>query len=270
MGWFDLNDGGRQLENPAFAAAFDQAIEDHLRPNTATTQSTIVGDVVNALGLARPSGPSAPAVADLALHRPGHSVFARAAELRAVSPWKTLFARLFGIHTDERAYRMGGRGEQKVARQLRRLGPDWKVLHSIPVGDADSDIDHVVIGPGGVYTLNAKFHPEASVWSAGDAFMVNGQWVPYVRNSRHEAQRAGRILTAATGIPVQPTGVVVVVGARRGFRVKSQPEDGNVFVVARTQLARWLKRQTREFTPMQIDRIFDSARRPETWRHRPT
>lgn len=43
--------------------------------------------------------------------------------------------------------------------------------------------------------------------------MIIGQRQPYIRNSRHEAGRAARLLTAACGFPVAVTGVVVPVGA---------------------------------------------------------
>lgn len=57
-------------------------------------------------------------------------------------------------------------------------------------------------------TVNAKNHPDASIWVGGDTFMVNGQRVPYVRNSRHEAKRAGRLLTEQVGFPVTALGVI--------------------------------------------------------------
>lgn len=47
-----------------------------------------------------------------------------------------------------------------------------------PSGAADADIDHVLVGPAGVFTVNAKHHPSASVWVGGDTFIVNGQRVP--------------------------------------------------------------------------------------------
>jgi hypothetical protein len=100
-----------------------------------------------------------------------------------------------GARTEERAWRIGADGEQAVAAQLTRLGPSWRVLHAVRVGDHGSDIDHVVIGPAGVFTVNAKHHPNTSIWVGGDTFMVNGQRVPYVRNSRHEARRAARRLS---------------------------------------------------------------------------
>jgi hypothetical protein len=40
--------------------------------------------------------------------------------------------------------------------KLMRRDPRWRCRHSIPVGSNGADIDHLVIGPGGVFTLNTK------------------------------------------------------------------------------------------------------------------
>ena len=50
---------------------------------------------------------------------------------------------------------------------LAQLGPEWTVLHSVPVGRGKSDIDHIAIGPPGVFTINTKFSPGKDVWVAG-------------------------------------------------------------------------------------------------------
>jgi len=63
--------------------------------------------------------------------------------------------------------------------------------------------------------------------------MVNGQRVPYIRNSRHEARGAARMLTEHTGFPVDTTGVIAVMGAHKGFTIKKQPEAGAVVVIQR-------------------------------------
>lgn len=112
-----------------------------------------------------------------------------------------MVARLVDKKTAERNWRIGADGEQAVAEQLARTGAQWRILHAVPVGNRGSDIDHVVIGPGGVFTVNAKNHPKAAVWVGGDTMMVNGHRVPYVRNSRFEAKRASRLLADRAGFP---------------------------------------------------------------------
>ena len=103
-------------------------------------------------------------------------------------------ARVLGVHTDERAFRVGAGGEEEVGRRLARLPKGWRVIHSVPVGEGDSDIDHVVIGPAGVFTLNTK-RLNGRVWIAGNAFLVNGVKQTYLQNSRLEAARAAKLLT---------------------------------------------------------------------------
>jgi hypothetical protein len=150
-----------------------------------------------------------------------------------------------------------------VIAQLIKTDPRWRVLHSIPVGANGADIDHLVIGPAGVYSLNAKHHPGAKIWVGGDTFMVNGTRQPYVRNSRHEAARAIRLLTAACGFPVEVTGVVVPVNAA-DVTIKAPPAD--VQVVGRRKLRRWLRRRQEMLDDAKVAAIYDVARRSTTWR----
>ena len=103
---------------------------------------------------------------DLATNRPGAEARGQAVAARDAAPVKTLLARAIGFNTDERSWRIGADGEEKVAARLAKVArkdPRWRFLHAIPVGDRGSDIDHLVIGPGGIFTVNAKHHPGASI-----------------------------------------------------------------------------------------------------------
>lgn len=151
----------------------------------------------------------APEVEDLAQRRAGAMAREQARALKQAAPVRTFVARVLGVHTDERAWRIGADGEEMVAAQLAKLArkdPRWHFLHAIPVGENGADIDHLVVGPGGVYSLNAKHHPGAKVWVGGNTLMINGQRQPYIRNSRFEAQRASKLLTAGCGFAVVVTG----------------------------------------------------------------
>lgn len=202
---------------------------------------------------------------DLAARRAGAMAREQALALKHAAPVRTFVARVLGVHTDERAWRIGADGEEKVAARLAKLAgkdPRWKFLHAIPVGENGSDIDHLVVGPGGVFTLNAKHHPGARIWIRGNGFRVNGTQVPYVRNSRHEAERASRFLTAACGFPVAVAGIIVPVGAD-SITVKEPPAD--VHVVNRMALADWLRRRPLVLDDDVIAAVFEAARRSTTW-----
>jgi len=210
-------------------------------------------------------GVDEPGWTDLAATRAGAAARERALELMQAAPVRTFVARVFGLKTDERAWRIGADAEEEVAARLRRLAA-WRVLHAVPVGENGSDIDHVVIGPGGVFTINTKHHPDASVWVGGNTFLVDGHRQPYVRNSRFEARRTAKLLSAVVdGAPVVVTGLIVVMGARKGFKVKSQPPDGEVVVLTRREVAPWLAQRPKVMTDEQVSALYDVARRSDAW-----
>ena len=203
---------------------------------------------------------------DLATNLPGEQVREVAVAARQAAPVKSVLARVLGVHTEERGWRIGADGEEKVAAKLAtvaRRDPRWRFLHSIPVGTRGSDIDHLAIGPGGVFTINAKHHPDAKIWVGGNTLMVNGQRTTYIRNARHEAERAARLLSASVGFAVPVDGLIVTVNAG-DLVVKSQPTG--ITVVARMQLGRWLLRLGTTLGDDQIDAIYEMARRSTTWR----
>ncbi|MDT9594232.1 nuclease-related domain-containing protein [Nocardioides zeae] len=165
---------------------------------------------------------------------------------------------------EQRAWTTGALGEETVAKQLWQVARPgaWRVLHSVPVGNRGSDLDHVLVGPGGVFTVNTKSHRGANVWVGPNTFMVNGQRHPYLRNSRHEAARAAKLLEAAVGTPVAVRPMVVLVDPRSVNRAKA-PDD--VAVVTRMELVRWASRLPTVLTPEQVDAVFAAARRSTTW-----
>ncbi len=206
-----------------------------------------------------------PSWTDLAHNAAGASARREATRQRQAAPVRTLMSRALGLRTDERAWRIGAGGEEKVAAQLAKLAKRdkrWRYLHAIPVGKKGSDIDHLVVGPGGVYSLNAKRHPGANLWIGGNTFMVNGHRQDYVRNSRFEAERASRLLTASCGRQVHVMGVIVPVDAK-SITIKSAPTG--VGIVNRMGLMKWLAERGTILDEKAVDLIFEAARRSTTW-----
>lgn len=286
LGYLDSKTGQTVLEpgaDPEAVAAALAAHDDASAPRdpaspAATTSRPVTAPEPVAAALTVPEPPTQPLASgppaqpepvevpdtDLALVRAGAAAREQALALKQAAPVRTFLKRALGVRTDERAWRIGADAEEAVAARLARLGARWKVLHAVPVGENGSDIDHVVIGPGGVFTVNAKHHPDASVWVGGDTYMVSGQRVPYVRNSRFEARRTAKLLTAAGAGPLTATGVIAVMGARGGFTVKTQP--AGVVVVTRKEVGKWLARQPDVLTDDQVDAVYTVARKASTWR----
>ncbi len=72
----------------------------------------------------------------------------------------------------QRAYEAGADGERQVAEALACLPPGWRVLHDVHwPGRPRANLDHVAIGPTGVFVIDAKNYSHA--------FRVTAEGVPY-------------------------------------------------------------------------------------------
>ncbi|MGQ1838268.1 nuclease-related domain-containing protein [Kocuria turfanensis] len=199
----------------------------------------------------------------------GQAVIAETLRIQDEQPPQPWWARVLGVDPlsdRSRSWFRGAEGEIAVGQILRRLGPEWTVLHAVPVGAGASDIDHVVIGPAGVFTLNTKNHAGKAVWLAERAIRIDGHKQHYLPHSRHEAARAAKRLSAVVGELVPVTPVLVLIGPK-SLTVKRRPTD--VGVVTDRQLLRWLQRRRPVLTPAQVGRIAAAAVLPGTWHDRP-
>lgn len=208
-------------------------------------------------------GPTNPTPRDSLFVRPaGGGARDKAEELRRTAPVRTLLARALGVHTDERAWRRGARGEELVAARLAKLpAGSWFVFHDLPIGDRGANVDHLVIGPGGVFSLNTK-NLTGKVWVAERTLLHNGRKTDYLPKARREGERVAGLLSTAVRWPVAVRPVVVVICD--DFTVKAQPPD--VSVVARRRITPWLTAQPAVLDAHQVFAIAAAADRPDTWR----
>jgi hypothetical protein len=72
------------------------------------------------------------------------------------------------------AYERGAQGEEATAQALKALPRDWVVMHDVRwPGRRFANIDHVVIGPGGVFVIDSKLWA-GSLTIVDDVLRVNG------------------------------------------------------------------------------------------------
>jgi hypothetical protein len=118
----------------------------------------------------------------------------------------------------------GGQGEQKVNAILDGLGPHWSALHDVSLGGGR--LDHVLVGPGGAFTI--KSEPRRGL----------------VRASRLDPALIARVYTEKgsleriSGLFVQP---LLVIGDAHLGRTPIARVDGVVVMPAR-ELAGYLTR----------------------------
>jgi len=184
----------------------------------------------------------------------------KAKQAREAAPLRTFVARIFGQHTDERAWRRGADGERFVGWLLSRLPDGWHVFNDVPVGERGANIDHVVIGPGGVFTINTK-NISGKVLAGSRALLRNGRRTDYLPKAAHEARRAGRLLTEALGRPVRVHGTLAIIADE--VKIEQQPSD--VFVGTPRGVKAWMLDRPPVLTPRDVIEIAGVAHKPATW-----
>ena len=165
----------------------------------------------------------------------------------------------------------GARHTRAMGLRLEKyLAPEWRILHAVPLGDGASTVDHLLIGPGGVFTVSAHEHPGARVWVSRDEIRVNGTPVHYFRTSLARARRIAKVLRAASGQRVRATPCIVfftrVAGAHVGDSgvVIQEPLEG-ALVLDSSNVVRSFRKLDAVLAPEAVEALFEAARRRASW-----
>ncbi|WP_345761697.1 nuclease-related domain-containing protein [Diaminobutyricibacter sp. McL0608] len=168
------------------------------------------------------------------------------------------------LHPDAWPWYQGALGEIEVGEILTGLGPEWFVRHSVPIGADTKDVDHLVIGPGGVFSINTKHHRGASVWVGDHVLRVNNANTPHLKVARSDALDVSGRLTKKVGFPVPVTPVIAVLNAG-SIKDARSPQNRAVSVVGAHKLVSWLKAQPASLGSTKIYLLKLAAEEPETW-----
>jgi Nuclease-related domain len=114
---------------------------------------------------------------------------------------------------DAVAWRRGSAGERRTARLLGPLERHgWAVLHDLAVPGSAANIDHLAIGPGGVFVIDSK-HYRGRLKLDGSGRLWHGRYplAPTLCAVSFEADQAAQVLPDP-GVVVVP--IVAVHGAK--------------------------------------------------------
>lgn len=168
------------------------------------------------------------------------------------------------LDPDAWSWFQGALGEIEVGRLLDGLGPEWFVRHSVPIGADTKDVDHLVIGPAGVFAINTKHHAGASVWVGDHVLRVNNANTRHLRAADADGHDVARRLAAKAGFPVPVRPVIAVLNARL-ITDRRDPQHRNPAVVDASSLVHWLRSRSTQLSPTQLDLVKLAAEEPSTW-----
>jgi hypothetical protein len=157
---------------------------------------------------------------------------------------------------DAVAWQRGAVGERRTARLLDPLERHgWAVLHDLAVPGSRANIDHLVVGPGGVFVIDSKHYrgrllldPSGRLW--------HGRYplAPTLRAVDYEADQAAQVL-------VDPDVVVVPIVAVHGAQVPwGKVVMNGVPVVAAKRLPSMLRQLPTVLGPKRVAALANQAR----------
>lgn len=134
----------------------------------------------------------------------------------AVAPeMKSWFALIFGASTglhlwpnrqSVNAHRIGAVGEVRVGRELGKLAEGFYAFHDVKIPGRRANIDHLVIGPTGAFTIETKA-VSGKVELRSDEVWLSGRKKNYVTQAWEQAGSVQTVLSdlvSAYAIDVKP------------------------------------------------------------------
>ena len=160
--------------------------------------------------------------------------------------------------------RMTG-AQRRTRRQLAKLGrAGYRAMHASPIPESEDQIDHLVVGPAGVFAIDSEaWNKRLPVRTRNARQLWHGPFSMKDRleHAQWEAQRAADLLSSATGQPVSVRAAMAVYGPKIPWDVATIRE---VDVFSGPRLRRYLRRRARQhdvrlLTGDEIDRIYKAA-----------
>ena len=206
---------------------------------------------------------------------PPYGALRQCLRLQSEGPSLSTFSRVFGVdplvRSAQRAYR-GALAEIQVARVLAALGDGWTVLHSVP-GDEGSVIDHLAIGPAGVFAIGTLNHAGQRIWVGERTFMADDERLDCLARAEVVAAAISRrlsgardnVLPSGTVFSAGPDGLVtacIVIDAPSELVIRQRP--GRTEVVTARSFGGWFADLPRLLSPAVVAQLSTAALTTDT------
>lgn len=182
-------------------------------------------------------------------------------ELAGKAPIKTFLSKLIFdvIPTRENAWRIGAQLEEEVGRQLAKLNPRyWYVRHDVMIG-RNWNVDHIAVGPPGVFVLDAKFR-SGDVYTSRRGIAVDGYRSNMADAVKDQAREVYKRVVAGSGMRgwVQP---ILVLDAE----IRGHTEPDGVHLVGVEDINDYLLSIPRELDAGMLRELGETLMAPRTF-----
>jgi len=157
------------------------------------------------------------------------------------------------------------RAQKNTLRQLNKLErKGYRAMHILPIPDSDEQIDHLVIGPAGVFSIDSvNWDKRMPVRTSNHRQLWHGpqSMKDRLEHAHWEADQVAEMLSAASGSPVTVRAAMAVYGPKIPWDVA---EIRDVDVFSGPRLRKYLRRKARRrdahpLSASEIERIDKAA-----------
>ena len=157
------------------------------------------------------------------------------------------------------------RAQKNTVRQLNILeGRGYRAMHVVPIPGSEEQIDHLVIGPAGVFAIDSEdWDKRMPVRTSSHRNLWHGpqNMKDRLEHAHWEADRAAELLSAAAGSPVSVRAVLAVYGPKIMWDVA---EIRDVDTFSGPRLRKYLRRRAKrrdahKLSASEIERIDKAA-----------
>jgi len=157
------------------------------------------------------------------------------------------------------------RAQKNTLRQLNSLErKGYRAMHIVPIPNSDEQIDHLVVGPAGVFAFDSEdWDKRMPVRTSSHRQLWHGprNMKDRLEHAQWEADQAAGLLSAAVGSPVTVYPVLAVYGPRMMWDVA---EIRGVDTFSGPRLRKYLRRRAKkrdahQLSASEIERIFKAA-----------
>lgn len=160
------------------------------------------------------------------------------------------------------AWRHLGASERRTERQLRGMRRNgYRALHARAIPGSDAQIDHLVVGPTGVYAVDSENWDKRMplrAMSHRKLFLGPFNQKERLDEARWEADQAHELISSALGTDVEVRPSLAVFGPTVPWNVLT---IRNVDVYTGQRMRKYLKKQDKVLTEDEIERIHKIANR---------
>lgn len=142
-------------------------------------------------------------------------------------------------------------GPHEVARRLAELPNTWTALHNVQVREQQAHVDHVVIGPPGVFAVNSKTYKERVRVSGDDMWSGESPKTSDVLTTKNHVEAVANVL----GVDI-PAALCIHTAALPSIRFVI----ADITVLAPEGLIPWIRGRPPRLLDLEVSALTAAAR----------